>query len=119
MECTRLRSNSELIERYSDFGRQGEDIEGVEGIGDVGEGDDEVMGLAYCEVLEEDGVGFGDEGTAVEIFLFFGHVEPVLLEGLAFVLLFEFGKLGEVEDFVAVLVIFDKAFFVLIVHWVG
>ncbi len=119
MECTRLRSNSELIERYSDFGRQWEDIEGVEGVGDVGEGDDKVMGLAYSEVFEEDGIGFGDEGAAVEVLLFFGHVKSVLLEGLGFVLLFEFGKLGEVEDFVAVFVIFDKAFFGLVVHWVG
>jgi hypothetical protein len=119
LEHTRLRSNSGLSERYSDFGREWEDIEGVEGIRDVCEGDDKVMGFSNGEIFEENGVGFGDEGSSIEVLLFFGHVESVFFEGLLFVLFFELGELADVENFVAVFVVFDKWLLGLVVHvWV-
>ena len=119
LEHTRLRSNSGLGERYSDFGRELEDVEGVESIGNVGEGDDKVMGFANGEIFEEDGVGFGDEGSSIKVLLFFRHVESVFFEGLLFVLFFELGELADVENFVAVFVVFDEWLLGLVVHgWV-
>lgn len=119
LEHTRLRSNSGLGQRYSDFGREWEDVEGVESIGNVGEGDDKVMGFANGEIFEEDGVGFGDKGSSIEVLLFFGHVESVFFEGLLLVLFFELGELADVENFVAVFVVFDEWLLGLVVHgWV-
>ncbi len=74
------------------------------------------MGFTNGEIFEENGVRFGYEGSSIEIFLFFGHVESVFFKGLLFVLFFEWGKLANVDNFVTIFVVFDKWLLVLVVH---
>ena len=101
---------------YSDFGRQRQDVERVEGVGDIGQGDYLEVGLANCEVLELNFVRLGDEGFALKVLLLFGHVEPVHLHSLLFVLLFELGQFPNIQDLVSVLVILHKSLFFVLIH---
>lgn len=74
------------------------------------------MWLTDSEVLELNCIRFCDKGSALKIFLFFGHVKFMFLEGFFFILFFEVSQFSNVENFVSVLIVFDKAFFVILVH---
>lgn len=80
----------ELCGSYSDFFGEGEYVEGVEGVGDVGKGDDYIVGFSDGEIGEGDFCWFGDEGFfSLESFLLFGHVEAVKPAGFLCLLFLE------------------------------
>lgn len=73
------------LEEVADVLGEGQEVEGVEGVGHVGEVDGEGVGFVQGEVFEGYFLGFADEGAAFEDFalhdLVFGEVVPVALFG--------------------------------------
>ena len=66
LECKSLQSSSKLNWPYPDFLRKGEDIKWVEGIRDIGQGQDKMVGFSHFKVLEHDLIRLGDECPALE-----------------------------------------------------
>jgi hypothetical protein len=88
---------------YSDFLGEWEYVKGVEGVGDVGEGDHEVVRLANYEVPEGDFSRHGNEGSIpLESPLDLEHVLALGFPCLVCLLLLEDGELIAIENTVAV-----------------
>jgi hypothetical protein len=76
------------------------------------------MRLADSEILELNGIGFGDESLTLKILLFFDHVPSMFLKGFFLVLLLELSQFPKVENLVPILVVLLKALFVFLIHFV-
>ena len=91
---------------------EGQHIEGVKCIGDIGEGECEEMGLANIEILKHNFIRFADEGGTLENFgsdfLNFGHVISMGLPGEIKVSLLFFCKGARVDDFVAIFIVLGE-----------
>ena len=102
------------MKHYSDFFGQGKHVEGVKGIGDIGEGENEMMRFANLKILEGDLVRFGDEGLPLENFgshfLWFCHIEFMIFSCLIEIGLFLLGEVARIYDFVPVLVVLRECF---------
>ena len=74
------------------------------------------MRLADSEVLELNDIRLSNKSLTLEILLFLGHVQSMLLQGFFLVLLLELSQFPDVENLVSVLVVLHEALFVFLIH---